>query len=142
MSSLIRVSDAATLGLHAMAFLARGEGGRATTRGIAAGTRVSEAHLAKVMGRLERAGLVRGTRGPGGGFVLARPASRITLRDVYEAVEGPLRTTRCLFGRSTRCGACILGDLLKDVDGLVAGRLGKTRLSDLEVEIGELARSR
>ena len=30
----------------------------------------------------------------------------------------------------------------KDVDDLVAGRLGKTRLSDLEVEIEELARSR
>jgi Rrf2 family protein len=140
MSSLIRVSDAATLGLHAMAYLARQGMGRVPARQIAEGTRVSGAHLAKVLGRLERAGLVRGTRGPRGGYALAKPASRVSLKDVYEAVEGPLCTTRCLFGRPSRCGSCLMGGLLGEIDGLVSRRLAGTRLSDVGVDVREWSR--
>jgi Rrf2 family protein len=45
-------------------------------------------YLEQIFQRLRRAQLVTGKRGPGGGYVLARPASQITLRDVVEAVEG------------------------------------------------------
>jgi len=45
-------------------------------------------YLEQIFQRLRRAELVTGKRGPGGGYVLARPASAITLRDVVEAVEG------------------------------------------------------
>lgn len=45
-------------------------------------------YLEQIFQRLRRAQLVAGKRGPGGGYVLARPASEITLRDVVEAVEG------------------------------------------------------
>jgi Rrf2 family transcriptional regulator, iron-sulfur cluster assembly transcription factor len=47
-------------------------------------------YLEQIFQRLRRAKLVEGKRGPGGGYVLARPAAEITLRDVVEAVEGPL----------------------------------------------------
>jgi Rrf2 family protein len=47
-------------------------------------------YLEQIFQRLRRAKLVRGKRGPGGGYVLARPAGEITLRHVIEAVEGPL----------------------------------------------------
>lgn len=47
-------------------------------------------YLEQIFQRLRRAKLVVGKRGPGGGYTLARPASEITLRDVIEAVEGPL----------------------------------------------------
>jgi Rrf2 family protein len=46
-------------------------------------------YLEQIFQRLRRAELVTGKRGPGGGYVLARPAAEITLRDVVEAVEGP-----------------------------------------------------
>jgi Rrf2 family protein len=45
-------------------------------------------YLEQIFQRLRRAELVTGKRGPGGGYVLARPAAEITLRDVVEAVEG------------------------------------------------------
>lgn len=45
-------------------------------------------YLEQIFQRLRRAQLVAGKRGPGGGYVLARPASEISLRDVVEAVEG------------------------------------------------------
>ncbi|HEY5388084.1 MAG TPA: Rrf2 family transcriptional regulator, partial [Thermoleophilia bacterium] len=39
--------------------------------------------------------LVRTHRGQQGGVMLARPADRITVREVYEAVEGPILLCRC-----------------------------------------------
>ena len=47
-------------------------------------------YLEQIFQRLRRAELVRSKRGPGGGYVLARPPSEIDIRDVVEAVEGPL----------------------------------------------------
>lgn len=47
-------------------------------------------YLEQIFQRLRRARLLEGKRGPGGGYLLARPASEITLRDIVEAVEGPL----------------------------------------------------
>jgi Rrf2 family protein len=47
-------------------------------------------YLEQIFQRLRRAHLVISKRGPGGGYTLSRPAAEITLRDVVEAVEGPL----------------------------------------------------
>ena len=47
-------------------------------------------YLEQIFQRLRRAGLVASKRGPGGGYALARPASDVSLREVIEAVEGPL----------------------------------------------------
>ena len=46
--------------------------------------------LEQIFQRLRKAGLVTGKRGPGGGFVLTRPPSQISLREVVEAVDGPI----------------------------------------------------
>lgn len=50
--------------------------------------RIPGRFLEQIFQRLRKADLVRGKRGPGGGYVLARPAGEITLRDILEAVEG------------------------------------------------------
>jgi len=47
-------------------------------------------YLEQIFGRLRRGGIVASKRGPGGGYTLARTAGRINLREVIEAVEGPL----------------------------------------------------
>ncbi len=47
-------------------------------------------YLEQIFQRLRKADLIIGKRGPGGGYTLSRPPSRITLREVVEAVEGPL----------------------------------------------------
>lgn len=46
--------------------------------------------LERIFQRLRRAGLVVGKRGPGGGFLLTRPPSEISLREIVEAIDGPL----------------------------------------------------
>lgn len=71
---------------------------------IAAAADVPQSFLAKIFQNFAKLGLVASSRGTGGGFVLARPASAITLREVVEAVEGPIVPNRCLSG-----GACDRG---------------------------------
>ena len=63
---------------------------------------VPAAHLAKLIQALGRAQLVRTYRGAGGGVSLAVRPERVTLRQVIEAVEGPIYLNRCV----VRPGAC------------------------------------
>jgi Rrf2 family protein len=94
---------------------------------------VSEAHLSKVLQRLGKQGFVNSTRGPKGGFRLARPAADVSLLEVYEAVEGPLRFSNCLFDTPVceEHSRCIMGELLGAVDQQVLEYLRTTRLTDL-----------
>ena len=57
---------------------------------------VPKSYLAKIMQHLVKVGLVNSRRGAKGGFFLARPADRITLRQTIEAVEGPIYLNVCL----------------------------------------------
>jgi Rrf2 family protein len=67
-----------------------GDGGPVQVRVIGERQHIPARYLEQIFQRLRRAKLVRGKRGPGGGYTLARPPREITLRDVIEAVEGPL----------------------------------------------------
>ena len=62
--------------------------------------------VAKLLKPLAQAGLVEGFRGASGGYRLARPAARITLVDIVEALEGPLGMTEC----SVHAGQCGIED--------------------------------
>lgn len=68
---------------------------------IAEACDVPKTFLAKILQQFVKIGLVTSTRGSGGGFMLARPAASITLREVVEAVEGPIMPNRCLIGTGT-----------------------------------------
>jgi Rrf2 family protein len=56
---------------------------------------VPAAYLAKHLQALARAGIVETTKGPRGGYRLARPAAGITILDVVEAVDGDEPAFRC-----------------------------------------------
>ena len=136
-SGPFRVSEAANLGLHALAVIAAGPEPSHRTREIAARLKASAAHLAKVMVVLEHAGLVTGTRGPTGGYRLNRPARQISLREIYEAVEGPMQARACLFSEPV-CEAqgCVLSKYFGGLNREVIRKLARTRLTDLVKEFG------
>ena len=62
---------------------------------IAARQDISQEYLEQLFGKLRRAGLVASSRGPGGGYALARPADGIAMADVIQAVDEELKVTRC-----------------------------------------------
>jgi Rrf2 family transcriptional regulator, nitric oxide-sensitive transcriptional repressor len=136
MAGALKISQAASLALHAMALLAGGARRSLATREIAKSLRVSENHLSKVLQNLTRAGLLESMRGPKGGFRLARRKSDITLLMVYEAVEGPLRNPGCLLGQPACQGDCVLGGLVQRVSGQVRDYLAQTTLGDLAGGLG------
>jgi Rrf2 family protein len=115
MSSIIKISEAASIALHAMVLLAREREVGMNARKMAEVIQVSEAHLAKVLQRLARADLVASSRGPRGGYFLNGRPDEITLLSVYEAVEGDLDAAGCLFAVPVcRGDDCIFGNLLKE----------------------------
>lgn len=66
------------------------------TRDVGRRTGVPPAYLVKIIQALAQAGLVRTRRGALGGVTLGRAAEAINLRQVIEAVEGPIYLNRCL----------------------------------------------
>lgn len=63
------------------------EGARVNLGELARREDISLAYLEQLFVKLRRAGLVEAVRGPGGGYVLARPATEITIADILLAVE-------------------------------------------------------
>ncbi len=135
---LLRISEAASLGLHAMAVLARQEHAMAMSQ-VAQTLNVSQTHLSKVCQRLVKAGLLDGQRGPKGGLTLARPSNQIRLLDIYEAIEGEMELCDCLLGRPMCHTQCVMGDVLQRVNREVSSYFQKTTLDQVSLSPEALA---
>lgn len=130
-SDVVSISDAAAIAIHAAAALAKQSGGVVSAKAMADSLHVSQAHLAKVMQRLVKAGLVDSVRGPQGGFTLSKAPADVTLLEVYEAIEGPFTPRECLFRHKVCKRGCGMKDLVDDINEKVLGKLTGTTLRDL-----------
>ena len=121
----MKLSTQADYAVRAVCELACHEPGAVLHTGdIAAAQHIPSARLAKVVQELARADLVHTQRGQQGGVMLARPAERISVRDVYEAVEGPIMLCRCR-QRVEPCGddACDTHEFWSGVEMLLTEEL-------------------
>jgi Rrf2 family transcriptional regulator, cysteine metabolism repressor len=96
-------STKAEYGVRVMVQLARRAGDDPTVGGdpiplaeIAANDGLPLAYLEHLVARLRKAGLVDSRRGSRGGYLLARPASQITMAEVVEALEGSIAPIECI----------------------------------------------
>ncbi|MAK62086.1 MAG: Rrf2 family transcriptional regulator [Ponticaulis sp.] len=113
-----------------------------TLADIAASQSISLSYLEQLFAKMRRRGVVKSVRGPGGGYVLAKPADKTRLSDVILAVDEPIKTTRCSpdTGRGcqpdgSQCATHELWDALRQhilgflaqvsLDDVVAGRAGQ-----------------
>jgi len=83
-----------------------------TLTDIASRQTISLSYLEQLFSRLRRANMVKGIRGPGGGYTLAGKASDINIADIIAAVDEPLDATKC--GGEANCQnekACLTHDL-------------------------------
>lgn len=79
---------------------------------IATRQTISLSYLEQLFARLRRAGMVKGVRGPGGGYMLCGQASDINIADIIAAVDEPIHATKC--GGEANCQkdqACLTHDL-------------------------------
>ena len=131
MSSILKMSGAASLALHTAIVLAAVPDGLISTKRLASLLGASEAHLSKVLQRLEKANLVNSMRGPKGGFRLSRSGDEIMLIDVYEAIDGKLSISPCLLLGNVCDGSCGLGNMIANLNTQFKDYLSRTNLSNL-----------
>ena len=101
----MRLSNLADYAVITMTAAARHCGSHRVSSGeLAAETGLPVPTVQKIVSRLTAAGLLRSSRGAGGGLQLARPAAAITLADIIEAIEGPIALTACVEHGRQDCG--------------------------------------
>lgn len=102
---------------------------------IAARQEISLSYLEQLFARLRRRGLVKSSRGPGGGYRLARGADETNIADIVLAVDEPLRATRCGQEEGKGCmlkgERCLTHDLWEEMGRQIAGYLASVSLADV-----------
>lgn len=81
------ISSRFAVAVHILALLERSGGEPVTSERIAGSVNTNAAVVRRILSKLARSGLTTSRRGAGGGALLARAASEITLREIYRAVE-------------------------------------------------------
>ncbi len=98
---------------------------------------ISLSYLEQLFLRLRRAQLVHSVRGPGGGYLLARPPERIAIAEVIEAVDETMDSTAC--GSAQGCeedGQCLSHGLWVDLSQQIRGFLAGITLADVVARPG------
>jgi FeS assembly SUF system regulator len=131
----MRLSSMADYAVVTMSAAARHDGGgRVSAAVLARETGLPTTTVQKLVSKLSAAGLLRASRGCGGGLVLARPASAISLADIVEAVEGPIALTACVEHGRHDCsleGACAVRPHWGAVNDALRGALADVPLTRL-----------
>lgn len=94
MLAAMKLSSGVEWALHCCVSLSQSEAPVPATR-LAELHGVPPAYLAKHLQALSRAGIVRSTPGPVGGYAFTRPADRITALEIVQAIDGPEPAFRC-----------------------------------------------
>lgn len=134
-----------SMAVHVLCALAYNEGEVVASEDLARTVGTNASFLRGLIGQLRDAGLVETRLGKGGGALLGRPASKITLLDVYRATESrpALKTHECdprspcpvarrmprlLEGLNRRLEKAVESELKSTtIEGLVAGSIDRGR---------------
>lgn len=129
----ISISEMTSLALHVMILLAKHENERMNVKIMAARLGASEAHLAKTLQKLARAGFVDSVRGPKGGFTLAKPKGEVTLFEIYELFEGRYNAAGdCpLYRKKCPLNKCPINSLFKRIDAELREEFTRVTLADV-----------
>jgi len=129
----MRLTARSEYGLLALIDLAgRPDEGPVSARGVAERQRIPGKFLEQLFASLRKAGLVTAVRGAHGGFELSRPATAITVLEVVEALEGPLKPTLCAGeAMCERGGACAAADVWGRATTALRDVFGSTTLASL-----------
>ncbi|MDZ4804123.1 MAG: Rrf2 family transcriptional regulator [Candidatus Eisenbacteria bacterium] len=118
-------------GIQALVYLALGKGGEPLSpRVIAEATGMSPSYLSKVTGQLVRADILRAHRGARGGVTLSRPAGKIRLIEVVEALQGRIVGRYCEDTTGV-ASICAFHEAMHEVHRATVEVLSRWTLADL-----------
>ena len=131
-------SNACEYGIRAMVYLVgRGETKRVLLKDISENEDIPGPFLGKVFQILVKSGLLNSSKGPGGGYQLARPPAEITLYNIFCAIDGDRELEGCAAGLDecsdlTRCPP---HDSWKPIRESIKNYLMTTTLSDMALAV-------
>jgi Rrf2 family iron-sulfur cluster assembly transcriptional regulator len=129
----MRLTTKGRFAVTAMIDLAlRDSAGPVTLADISQRQKISLSYLEQLFGRLRRQGLVNSTRGPGGGYRLAREPLEVSVAEIIIAVDEPIDATQC--GGRENCHddhKCLTHDLWTQLNAQIFDYLKAVTLAQL-----------
>jgi Rrf2 family protein len=130
----MRLTRGSDYGLRGMLYMARQPLGQVClVSQVAAAEKLPESYLAKIFQDLARSRLLMSHRGAKGGFSLVNDPQEINLRQIIEAVEGPIAIAPCLDVREgcEHVNLCEIYDALDSAQTQMVSVLESTSLAEL-----------
>lgn len=103
--------------IRALCFIAKGNKRIVSVKELALKLGIPKPFLRKILQRLNKRGLLTSYKGKGGGFLLARPASKISIPDIIKAFQGQINLCEHIF-RSRQCPSIKTCNLKKKMDNI------------------------
>jgi Rrf2 family transcriptional regulator, iron-sulfur cluster assembly transcription factor len=130
----MKITTKGRYGVRAVLSLAQSSCNRPISiKTIAANESLSPEFLEQIFFKLKKAGIINSFRGPGGGFILSKKISEITLKDIFIAVQEPIAPVPCT-DRKTHCerqGACVATRVWQEFYSIVDDFFSHTTLKDI-----------
>jgi len=130
---MLRISKLTDYGTVLLAHLACNPDAVCSAADIAARTGIALPTASKLLKSLGRNGLVTSTRGPNGGYRLARDPAAISAAEIIDALEGPVSITECSASDS-HCDiedGCSVGGAWQRINVAIRNALQEVSLVDL-----------
>ncbi|MCY0899872.1 MAG: Rrf2 family transcriptional regulator [Firmicutes bacterium] len=116
------------IGLQILAFLADARNQPVSVRQLSEALNQSEKYLEQLLLPMRRARFVMSTRGPHGGYQLARPPAYITLSEIVNVLQGPITFCDCA---THQCRECVNPVMWQALEACVDQSLGSVTLADV-----------
>jgi len=132
MLKLSKKTDYALMAVQYMAF--KNSLRAVNTKEIAEEYRIPVELLAKVLQKLGKKGLVISQNGPKGGYLLAKPASDISVLSVIQAIEGHIGITECYHNEDSHCvqmPRCNIRTPLRNIQNSIYSLLESMSIEDM-----------
>ena len=133
----MKVSTKGRYGVRAMLELAKLDSNTPmSARRISEKQGISIPYLEKILFILNKAGLVRSIKGPGGGYLLTKSSREISIGDIVRVLEGPIALANCLepSKKCDRIENCVATILWRRLSNDIEQALNEVSLHDLLVE--------
>lgn len=131
----MKISTKGRYALRLMVDLATHSNGRPVSiRDVAARQNISDKYLEQIISSLNKAGYVKSSRGPQGGYTLTKGPEEYTVGMILRLTEGNLAPVACLEEEANSCdrrGGCATFMLWKKLDDAIRGVVDAVTLADL-----------
>ncbi|HEX9653670.1 MAG TPA: Rrf2 family transcriptional regulator [bacterium] len=136
---MLRLTKKSEYGIIALKYMLNQPAGTVIrAKEISAAYHIPTEIMAKILQKLARRGIVRSCQGSKGGYVLAKDGSEISLSEIIETIDGPVKLVECMDDDRCACtqlNYCNISDPFKLIQSQFKQFLSRISLSDINNEL-------